>query len=246
MKPDDFDQRLSRIATQWTLVFKAHQPAAEAAPEVLPHLLERYSSAVYRYLLGAVRDADVADELAQEFALRFIRGDFRRADPGRGRFRDYLKTALVNLVNDHHRQQHDRPQALGMEPAAPAPPTLDSQVEFVSTWREELLESTWKALAENNEGYHAALQYRVNNPDAVSTQMAEHLSALLGKPVTPPSARKMLERAHAKFADLLLDEVTYSLDSPSSEELQKELAELDLLKYCRSALERRSAALNQN
>jgi DNA-directed RNA polymerase specialized sigma24 family protein len=240
MDPQDLDQRLSRIATEWTLVFKAHQGEVNAARAVLPRLLERYRGAAYRYLLGAVCDPDVADELAQEFALRFIRGDFHRANPERGRFRDYLKTALVNLVNDHYRQQQDKPHALGAEPAAPAQPSLNSRAEFVMTWREELLENTWKALAENNDAYHAALRYRIENPDAVSSHMAEHLSATLGKPVTPPSARKILQRAHAKFADLLLDEVAYSLENPSHQELEKELTDLDLLKYCRAALERRN------
>jgi hypothetical protein len=47
-----------------------------------------YHRAVHRYLLGALRDEDAAEELFQEFALRFVRGDFRWADRGRGRFRD--------------------------------------------------------------------------------------------------------------------------------------------------------------
>jgi DNA-directed RNA polymerase specialized sigma24 family protein len=240
MDSNDLNQRLSRIYTQWSLVFNAHGNQADAARADLAKLLARYSGAAYRYLLGALRDPEVADELAQEFALRFVRGDFRRANPERGRFRDYLKTALINLVNDHHRQQQDRPGALGVEPAAPTPPSLDTHADFLATWRTELLDGAWKALAENNQAYHAALRYRIENPDAVSALMADHLTASLRKPVNAASARKMLERAHAKFADLLVDEVACSLEAPSDEELEKELADLDLLKYCRSALQRRN------
>jgi len=47
-----------------------------------------------------------------------------------------------------------------------------------------------------------------------------------------------LQRAHAKFAELLVDEVATSLGTPSREEVAEELRELDLLKYCRSAVER--------
>ena len=240
MDSSDLSQRLSRIQTQWSLVISAHQAQAGAAGSDLSKLLARYSGATYRYLLGAVRDADVADELAQEFALRFVRGDFRRAHPQRGRFRDYLKTALINLVNDHHRQQQGRPRALGVEPAAAAPPSFDSDADFIATWRAELLESTWKALAEKNVAYHSALRYRIENPEATSAQIAEHLTTSLGKSVNAPSARKMVERAHAKFADLLLDEVACSLEAGSDVELERELADLDLLKYCRSALQRRN------
>src|SRR5688500_14765658 len=91
---DALEQRLSRITTLWSVVGQAHGGAtagtASAARRVL---MERYRGAAYRYLLGAVRSPDAADELFQEFALRFVRGDFRRADPDRGRFRDYVKAA---------------------------------------------------------------------------------------------------------------------------------------------------------
>jgi hypothetical protein len=51
--------------------------------------------------------------------------------------------------------------------------------------------------------------------------------------------RKAIQRAHEKFADLLVKEVEESLDAPTAAELTEELRNLDLLKYCRSALERR-------
>ena len=95
--------RLSRMQTLWTLVCKAHQGTDESGREARTALLERYGGAVRRYLLGAVRDADAADDLAQEFAVKFLRGDFRNADPEQGRFRSFLKTALFRLVVDFQR-----------------------------------------------------------------------------------------------------------------------------------------------
>ncbi len=65
----------------------------------------RYGGAVQRYLLASVRDPDAASDLAQEFALRFLRGDFHRADPGRGRFRDFVKRAIYHLMIDHFRER---------------------------------------------------------------------------------------------------------------------------------------------
>src|SRR5436190_1193761 len=134
----DENERLSRISTHWTLVFQAHADRADAVAQGT--LLQRYRRAVFRYLLGALRDADQAEELAQEFALRFLRGDFRRAHPERGRFRDYVKTALSHLVTDLHRARKAGPLPLGgPEPAAaPAAPEDD----FLRCWREEVLECT--------------------------------------------------------------------------------------------------------
>ena len=56
--------------------------------------------------------------------------------------------------------------------------------------------------------------------------------------MTPENVRKTLQRAQAKFADQLLDRVAESLDDPAAN-LEAELRELDLLKYCRTALTRR-------
>jgi hypothetical protein len=79
---------------------------------------------------------------------------------------------------------------------------------------------------------------RIESPDLQSPDMAERLSALLGKPMTPENVRKTLQRAQTKFADMLLDRVGESLDDPAADP-EAELRELDLLRYCPSALARR-------
>jgi DNA-directed RNA polymerase specialized sigma24 family protein len=241
MNRDELDQRLSRMSTMWTMVIEAHGGEAAAANAALAGLAQRYSAVVYRYLLGAVRDPDTAAELSQEFALRILQGAFRRADPGRGRFRDYLKTALIHLVDDYHRAQRSRPRPLPADvPASIEPSGPESAVDFLDTWRTELLDRTWKALAAAQPMYHAVLLFRVENPDVPSPQMAEQLAARLGTPMRPDQVRKALQRSHARFAELLVDEVAASLGNPSRDELADEVRALDLLKYCRVALERRT------
>ena len=124
MMENDLIDRLSRIQTMWS---KLLATSAGAAAEQQRHeLLVRYYGAAFRYLLGILRDPAVAEELAQDFAVRMLRGDFRRADPQRGRFRDFLKTAVRHLVIDYWRQQgnprsfywnpQDRATALGWPP----------------------------------------------------------------------------------------------------------------------------------
>lgn len=241
MHSDELNQRLSRISTLWTMLFRAHCETEAAADQCA--VLERYQRAIYRYLLGAVRDSDVAEELAQEFALRFVRGDFRRADPARGRFRDYLKTALIHLVTDHHRRRQQAPGHLPADvadPQAASPLIIDDEQNFDANWRVELLDRTWQALDEFNSTYHAALKARIENSEMTSAEMAEQLTSRLGKPISAALVRKSLQRAHDKFADLLLDEVALSLQTSNRDEIEAELKELDLLRFCRSALERRN------
>lgn len=246
MNEQELNQRLSRISTQWTVLQEAHQGGSDAALAAQRVLMQRYCGAVYRYLLGIVRDADAADELAQEFAVRFLQGDFHRASPERGRFRDFLKTSLRNLVTDHYRKRQRRPQALPEdhpEPADPSPPA-DLDRQFVDSWRSELLARAWADLSrheqETGQPYHAVLRFRADHPDVRSGQVAEQLGARLGKALSATGVRQLLHRAREKFADFLLADVAASLEDSSADRLEQELAELDLLEYCRPALERRS------
>jgi RNA polymerase sigma-70 factor (ECF subfamily) len=239
---------LSQIATLWSVVCQAHQGTDGAMAEARRQLLERYGNAVYRYLLKALRGADAADDVFQEFALRFVRGDFKRADPERGRFRDFVKTALFHLVVNHHQRQRRRPEPLADDEPGPAvePPSVsDLDGDFRAGWRDELLARTWAQLAEverqTGQPFHAVLRFRADHPDLASPQMADALGARLGKPLNAAAVRQTLHRARGRFADLLLDEVLHSLATPTQEELVEELIELGLLEYCRPALERRAA-----
>src|SRR5688572_4826917 len=99
------EQRLSRISTVWSMVARARGGPEDAEAEAQKALLERYHQAVHRHLVRGTGGAAAADELFQEFTLRFLRGDFRRADEGRGRFRDYVRAALNNLIREHKGKQ---------------------------------------------------------------------------------------------------------------------------------------------
>jgi RNA polymerase sigma factor (sigma-70 family) len=245
MDEKSLNERLSRIATIWTMVGEAHRSTEDVAQGARLGLIERYQGAAYRYLLGAVRDPETADDLFQEFALRMARGAFHRADPGRGRFRDYVKTALVRLVIDHQNRQRKRPLPLDLEVAEPAAaedsPSCDEQ--FVVSWREDILSRAWRVLEEaegrGGQPYYSVLRFRSENPDASSVDMAARLTEQLHPPCpfTDTGIRKTLQRARAQFADALIEEVAQSLERPTCDELEQELIDLGLLPYCRSALE---------
>jgi RNA polymerase sigma-70 factor (ECF subfamily) len=235
----DLPNRLSQIHTRWSLLFDAHQGQADRAQRAQEALIRRYSGAIYRYLLGAVRDPNVADDLAQEFALRLVRGDFKRADPERGRFRDFVKTSLYHLIVDHQRRKVPRPlppEVGGREDAD------EADRQFTARWREGLLNRAWEGLAaleaETGQPFYTVLRHRSENPDESAQQMAERLAGRLGKALTDVAMRKTIQRARERFSNLLLDEVARSLQSEDPERVEQELRDLDLLCYCRSALDR--------
>jgi RNA polymerase sigma-70 factor (ECF subfamily) len=243
--PRSTDDRLSRISTQWTLIRRAHQGVSSAVTAAQHELMQRYCGAAYRYLLGALRDQDTAEELFQEFALRFVRGDFQAASPDRGRFRDYVKTALIHLVTDHHRRRQAAPGPLPDQYAAPRDSEdqlHEADAPFIPSWREELINHAWKTLAAMQSTYHAVLLLHVENPDLSSAAIAERLGAEQGRPMTAGNLRVTLHRARERYADLLVEEVARSLGAPTGEELVEELRQLGLLELCDSAVKRREIA----
>jgi RNA polymerase sigma-70 factor (ECF subfamily) len=242
----NIDDRLSLISTWWSLVCRAHHGPAEAATPARQQLLERYGGAVRRYLRKVMRDPDAADEISQEFALQLLHGDLRGADPGRGRFRNFVKGTLFHLVADYRKERRGWPGPLPADDATLAAIQHESESDrqFLESWCDELLARAWAALAgveaTTGQPFHVVLRYRADHPDLRSPQMAEELTAQLGRPVTAVGVRQTLHRARQKFADLLLEEVAHSLDKPTTEQLEKELMELGLFEYCRPALERQA------
>jgi RNA polymerase sigma-70 factor (ECF subfamily) len=242
---DNGDNNLNRISTIWTMVRNAHGASGEAASVALATLVERYSGAVRRYLLGALRDPHAADDLAQEFSLRMVRGDFRNADPRRGRFRDLVKTVLFHLIIDYQRKLRTTPQPLPADECGPAQAddaSLTSDEKFIESWRQQLLTQAWLALEKwdqlHGSCYYRVLRARAEQRELSSAELAEKLRTSLGKTVTADWVRQTLHRAREQFADLLLEELSHSLAEPTRERLAEELADLRLLSYCQEALER--------
>jgi hypothetical protein len=239
------DSHLSQIQTLWSMVERAHgdHTNVQSAQQTL---LDRYGGAIRRYALAALRDEDAADEVCQEFALKFVRGDFRGADPGKGRFRAFVKTIVYRLIVDFQRRQKklDREGQMHSNLGEPAlTGGKDEDALFQASWRDELLARSWGRLAEyectSGKPYHTVLRYRVEHPEARSPELADGLSHALGKSINAGAVRVMLHRSRDAFADLLLEEVTNSLADSSLDAAEEELIELDLLDYCKPALDRR-------
>jgi RNA polymerase sigma-70 factor (ECF subfamily) len=234
---------LSRISTPWTLVRQAHSGPEADAVTAQRLLIQRYCGAVFRYLRGALHQDEAALDLFQEFVLRFLRGDFRRVDAAAGRFRDYLRKVLVHLVADYHRQRKAWPRPLPLDLAAPSVgrDLANNEEAFLQSWREELINWAWEALAESKPNYHAVLVSHIEQPEATSSEVANQLAARIGKPIQAAHVRVMLHRARRKFAALLLDEVAHSLGPCTEAELVEELEALRLRRLCAPALEHRKA-----
>jgi RNA polymerase sigma factor (sigma-70 family) len=235
-------ETIEAIGTRWSLIRSAHLASKpESAKEARRILVMRYAPAIRRYVGGILRQDDQADEIAQEVMLRMMRGDFAGADENKGRFRDFLKMALRNMIKTSWRKSSQRKTvALDGEPL-PAEQDQELDEQWTATWRRNLLDNTWNRLHADQSGATSqnqfrALRLRVEFPEDSSTELAHRLSQDAGEPISAENFRQLLRRGRVRFAHHLLDEIRAGLGDESEDRLQEELADLELLEMVREYL----------
>jgi len=247
------DPRLSELSTQWTMLFQANHGTPEQVGDALRLMMLRYEGAVHRYFLKVMGDPDLARELDQEFALKFLKGKFLNYDPKLGRFRDYVKRAIRNLMQDYHRKRSktrrlDTELEMAIVDGSGTPPELQEQ-QLISAWRDELLDRAWNALEDyerrTGHPHHKVLKFRSQHPDLRSAEMAEKLGPVLGQPLTGGAMRQKLQRAREQWVRFLVDEVKVSLREPSRDAVEEELADLKLLELCKPVMDRLDFKLDE-
>lgn len=148
MKPtaasSDDPHRLDQVVTQWSLLRLAHQPIDQQGPQARQAMLLKYRDAIRNYVAALLQNESDTDDVAQDVFMRLMRGDFASADRSKGRFRDFLKVAVKNMVRTHWDKQQRRTAVSfdateGIEPTAV---TEDSDAAWTDEWRGQLIEST--------------------------------------------------------------------------------------------------------
>src|SRR5262245_20238077 len=202
MSDDDIRSKIEQITTSWSVIRDAHgtPDTARAAQELL---MRQYGPAVRRYLRKVAGGEEAADELYQEFAVAVVEGKLKSADPGRGRFRDYVKAVLRHLVAKYHGKRRRGPQAIGGRTpleVVPAPEPDPQEEKFDKAWGDNLMARTWAALEAASKTGYAVLRFRADHQDLSSQDLASQLTKRLGKQLTAEAVRQTLHRARKQFA----------------------------------------------
>ena len=93
--------------THWSRVLRAADPTDREGRDALERLCRDYWYPLYAFARRQGLDREEAGDLVQGFLADLIeRRDLTKADPARGRFRSFLRTACSHFLS--HARDHDR------------------------------------------------------------------------------------------------------------------------------------------
>jgi RNA polymerase sigma-70 factor (ECF subfamily) len=223
--------RLEQITTVWSMLGDPAQ------------FIMRYAPAIRRYFSAMIPNRHDAEEGIQEFLLRVIKTGFTHADSERGRFRDYLKTAVRNAALAQLRREAARVRK--QEPISRRLVSRGVHVTVEQGWEQEwrqcVLDRAWRALErhESRSGAglsHLMLRVVVEHPDEDSKTLASRAANLTHEAISAESFRQRISRARRVLARLLVQEVAETLQNPTPEGVEDELVALGLMPYVRHYL----------
>src|SRR5271163_1542048 len=92
-------------STHWSLVQRAGSPGLAPDRAALAELCSAYWYPIYAFIRRKGNGPDQALDLTQEFFARLLeKGIFASAEPGKGRFRAFLRTDCQHFLIDQFRR----------------------------------------------------------------------------------------------------------------------------------------------
>jgi RNA polymerase sigma-70 factor (ECF subfamily) len=228
--PPPGTREFSRFATtRWSVVCAAADAASARQPAALEELCRAYWLPLYAFLRQSGHLPEDAQDLTQAFFSRLLeRGLLARADPGRGRFRSFLLTALKRFAADAHDHDTARKRGGGQvrlsvdadtaEFGYRALPSreLGPDAVYERSWALAVLDRALITLraehaARGRAGVFDALKDHVWGDPGGGTIAEAGAAAGLGE----AAARVAVHRLRARFGEILREQIADTLADPA-------------------------------
>jgi RNA polymerase sigma-70 factor (ECF subfamily) len=205
------------------------------AAEALEKLCRTYWYPLYAYVRCKGHKAEEAQDLTQGFFAHLLAKNYlARADPAKGRFRDFLLTGLKYfLINEWDRVRGKKygggqiPISLDAKTAEtwygqePATDTTPEKI-FEKCWALALLEQAAARLGEEHKAEGKARQFEQLKPYLSAEATIVDYDRVARELGTSRDAVKMaVSRLRKRYRDLVREEVAHTVASP--DEVQEEL-----------------------
>jgi len=224
--------------THWSVVLAAGRTGQAAAAAALERLCQEYWFPVYSFIRRKGHDAHQAEDLTQGFFTRLLEKNWlESADPGRGRFRTFLLTAVTRfLANEHDRDQalkrgggqrilsFDAQDAEGrylLEPASSATP----ETVFEEQWAYQILAGVLQKLRAEFDGggregrFEALKGFLLGDGEVQSyAETAARLS------ISESAVKSGIHRLRQRYGALLREEIAQTVETDA--EVEAEISHL--------------------
>lgn len=220
-------------------MWRAGHGDEDAKREAMQEICQDYWPPVYAFIRRQGKSEPDAQDLTQEFFHRIIRRNWiAKADPAKGRLRNYLFTSLVNFLRDAHRASMADKRGQGVPMLSltdaeglyhrEAVDHLSPDRLFQRRWAMHLVDKAMEATSmeygrRGQAALFEALQGRLMEPDDAGLQATE-LAAQLG--MTHGALRVALHRLRRRFRELLIAEVGQTIVSRDPAEIRAEMSAL--------------------
>ena len=186
----------------------------------------RYLAPMRRQLTAILGSTEEADE-----ALKLLLGHLVSVGFGehkQGRLRDFLLRGIRSAAKSRVGEMPESNRsAISLDNV-----TLESK-QWLTYWREGLLERAWRSLerqehAEPEPPVYSVLHAVTSNPQATPAMLVVQIASDTGINTDEATVQATLPVARALFAQLIADEVAETLESPSGDDVKKEISQLGL------------------
>ena len=223
--------------THWSVVLAAKGPASPDAAEALEQLCRAYWYPLYAYVRRRGYSVEEAQDLTQEYFARLIEKQWvAAANPGKGRFRTFLLTALNHFLANEWRNARAAKRGGGravislddttesryaLEPAS----NLTPEKLYERRWALSLFE---RAMGRLREHYVAAGKERHYKclEQFLSGEASDGDYARAGTELqmAPGAVASAVHRLRQQYRELVREEIAHTVTSP--DEVEDEMRSL--------------------
>jgi len=232
----------SFASTQWSVVLAAGDIDRHEARIALAQLCEAYWYPLYAYVRRRVDNVHEAQDLTQAFFAHLLEKQaIARADHHRGRFRDFLVTALKNFLSNEWEKARAEKRGAGktplsldfdegesrykIEPSHELTAQKLYERRWVLTLLDQVLEGLRIELAEaGNAGHFDQLKGAL----AGEATAADYDRAAAALEISPAAAKQAAYRMRKRYRQLFREEVarTVAHEADVDDEIERLLATL--------------------
>ena len=217
--------------THWSVVRRA-QDNSETA---LNSLFHSYRRPLLIWLQKRARDYTPLEpeDLLQGFCLHLLKREFlANVEPEKGRFRNFLQTAIKRYANDQHAKWRAAKRGSGQAPDSlqetdglgqplhdPAATDATPDLEFDRAWAQTVLANSLRRLQAEYARTHRAALCSALEPVMYADETApsyREIGERLG--MGEGAVKQAALRLRARFREILREEVAQTVDEPDLED----------------------------